>query len=63
MRKGQQTGQDIIRSELAPLIISTLEGSLLLSRLQREEGARALVCDHLEGYLETSVRANQLRSG
>ena len=62
IEEGQERGEirrDIDSSELATLIISTLEGSLMLSRLQRKEGACALACDHLEEYLETSVRANK----
>jgi TetR/AcrR family transcriptional repressor of nem operon len=65
IEEGQERGEirrDIDSSELATLIISTLEGSLMLSRLQRKEGACALACDHLEEHLETSVRANKSRS-
>ena len=65
IEEGQERGEirrDIDSSELATLIIGTLEGSLMLSRLQRKEGACALACDHLEEYLETSVRANKSRS-
>ena len=62
IEEGQERGEirrDIDSSKLATLIISTLEGSLMLSRLQQQEGACALACDHLEEYLETSVRANK----
>ena len=62
VEEGQQRGEirrDIDSSKLATLIVSTLEGSLMVSRLQRKEGACALACDHLEEYLETSVRANK----
>ena len=62
---GQRRGEirpDIDSSKLSALIVSTLEGSLMVNRLQRKEDACALACDHLEEYLETSVRANKSRS-
>lgn len=65
VEQGQRLGEirpDIDSSKLAALIVSTLEGSLMVSRLQRREGACALACAHLEEYLETSVRANRSRS-
>lgn len=45
--------------ELATLIIGTLEGSLMMSRLQRQDNPRNLACRHLEQYLETNVRAKE----
>ena len=45
--------------ELPILIVSTLEGSLMVSRLYQQEGPRDLVCSHLEEYLETEVRAKE----
>lgn len=65
VEEGQGRGEirrEIDPSKLAALIVSTLEGSLMVSRLQRKEGACALACDHLEEYLETSVRANESNS-
>lgn len=65
VEEGQRRGEirrDIDPSKLAALIVSTLEGSLMVSRLQRKESACTLACDHLEEYLETRVRANQSRS-
>ena len=59
---GQRRGEvrsDIDSSELASLIASTLEGSLMLTRLQRKHDALDLACKHLEEYLETNVRARQ----
>jgi hypothetical protein len=41
------------------LIVSTLEGSSMIRRLQKKDGALDLACDHLEEYLETKVRARQ----
>jgi TetR/AcrR family transcriptional regulator, transcriptional repressor for nem operon len=56
IEEGQQQGEirwDVDSSELATLIVSTLEGSLMVSRLHRKERPRDLACRHLEGYLET----------
>jgi TetR/AcrR family transcriptional repressor of nem operon len=65
VEEGQRRGEirpEIDSSKLSALIVSTLEGSLMVSRLQRKEDACALACDHLEEYLETSVRANKSSS-
>ena len=60
--EGQRRGEvrsDVDSTELATLIVSTLEGSLMLSRLQRKDDPRDLACRHLEEYLETKVRARE----
>jgi hypothetical protein len=44
------------------LIVSTLEGGLMLSRLERRDNALNLACHHLEEYLETKVRARQSKA-
>jgi TetR/AcrR family transcriptional repressor of nem operon len=65
VKEGQRRGEirpEIDSSKLSALIVSTLEGSLMVSRLERKEDACALACDHLEEYLETSVRANKSSS-
>jgi TetR/AcrR family transcriptional regulator, transcriptional repressor for nem operon len=62
---GKQTGDvrpDVDSTELAALIVSTLEGSLMVSRLQRSEEPINLACRHLEEYLETNVRARRSRT-
>lgn len=62
IEKGQRRGEvrgDVDSSELATLIVSTLEGSLMVSRLERKDDSRDLACRHLEEYLETSVRAKE----
>ncbi len=41
------------------LIVSRLEGSLMVSRLQRKDDPRNSACQHLEEYLETKVRATE----
>ena len=57
-RRGEIRG-DVDSSELATLIVSTLEGSLMVSRLLRKDDPRDAACHHLEEYLETSVRAKE----
>jgi TetR/AcrR family transcriptional repressor of nem operon len=42
--------------KLATLIVSTLEGSLMLNRLQRSEEPLDVACRYLEEYLETEIR-------
>jgi len=64
--EGQRRGEvrsDVDSAKLATLIASTLEGSLMLSRLQRKEEPLNLACRHLAEYLETKVRAQQLKAG
>ena len=48
---------DIDSVELATLIVSTLEGSLMVSRLQRKDDSPDWATRHLQEYLETKVRA------
>jgi TetR/AcrR family transcriptional repressor of nem operon len=66
VEEGQRMGE--IRSavraaELAILIVTTLEGSLMVSRLQRKDDSLSLACRHLDEYLEATVRARKSRSG
>jgi TetR/AcrR family transcriptional regulator, transcriptional repressor for nem operon len=64
--EGQRRGEvrsDVDSAKLATLIASTLEGSLMVSRLQRKEEPLDLACRHLEEYLETKVRARQAKAG
>jgi hypothetical protein len=66
IEEGLQRGEirgEVDSSELATLIVSTLEGSLMVSRLQRKDDSRDLACRHLEEYLETRVRAKQSNRG
>lgn len=65
VREGQQKREirsDIDPGELATLIITTLEGSLMVSRLERKADPLALACRHLEAYLEANVRAQRSKS-
>jgi len=64
VEEGQRSGaisRDIDSSELATLIVSTLEGSLMMSHLTRGEQPRDWACRHLEEYLETKVRVKNLK--
>jgi TetR/AcrR family transcriptional regulator, transcriptional repressor for nem operon len=61
IEEGQQRGEirkDVEYAELATLIVSTLEGSLMITRLQRNREPVDSACRHLEEYLETQVRAS-----
>jgi len=63
---GRQRGEissDVDAMKLAALIVSTLEGSLMLSRLQKSLEPLNVACGHLTDYLETKVRAPQTRTG
>jgi TetR/AcrR family transcriptional regulator, transcriptional repressor for nem operon len=62
IKEGQRKGEvrpDVDSAKLATLIASTLEGSLMVSRLQRSKEPLDLACRHLEKYLETEVRARR----
>ncbi len=62
--EGQRRGElrsDVDCAKLATLIVSTLEGSLMVSRLQRKEEPLDSACRHLEEYLESRVRAQKSR--
>jgi TetR/AcrR family transcriptional regulator, transcriptional repressor for nem operon len=64
--EGQRRGEvraDVDSAKLATLIASTLEGSLMVSRLQKKEQPRDLAVRHLEEYLETKVRARKSKAG
>jgi TetR/AcrR family transcriptional regulator, transcriptional repressor for nem operon len=66
VEEGRQRG-DIRRgvdsAKVAALIVSTLEGSLALSRLQKSLEPLDVACGHLTEYLETKVRAPQTKTG
>lgn len=56
LEKGE-VGADVDTREVAMLIVSGLEGGLMMSRLQKKDEAVKLACRHLEDYLETKARA------
>jgi TetR/AcrR family transcriptional regulator, transcriptional repressor for nem operon len=64
--EGERRGEvrsDVDSAKLATLIASTLEGSLMVSRLQRKDDPLDFACRHLEEYLETKVRARPPKTG
>jgi TetR/AcrR family transcriptional repressor of nem operon len=64
--EGKQRGEvrsNVDSAKLATLIASTLEGSHMVSRLQRKADPLDLACRHLEEYLETEVRARKSKAG
>ena len=66
LEEGQRRGEvrsDVDCAKLATLTVSTLEGSLMVSRLQRKEEPLDSACRHLEEYLETEVRVRKLKAG
>ena len=63
--EGRRRGEvrpEVDCAKLATLIVSMLEGSFMIRRLQKNEGPVDLACQHLEEYLETKVRARQSRT-
>jgi TetR/AcrR family transcriptional repressor of nem operon len=64
--EGKRRGEvrsDVDSAKLAMLIVSTLEGSIMIRRLQKKDEPLELACHHLEEYLETKVRARQSKVG
>jgi len=65
INQGIQRGE--IRSGVDPkrlgmLVISTLEGALMISRLERDPDALLTARSHLNGYLDKEVRARKPRT-
>src|SRR6202049_3772787 len=63
---GKRRGEvpsEVDSAKRATLIASTLEGSIMVSRLQKKEEPRDLAVRHLEAYLETGVRARKSKTG
>jgi TetR/AcrR family transcriptional regulator, transcriptional repressor for nem operon len=59
VEEGQSRGEvrrDVDSAKLAALIVSTLEGSLMLSRLQKSDAPLDIACRHLADHLESAVR-------
>jgi TetR/AcrR family transcriptional repressor of nem operon len=61
-RKRGEVRSEVDSAKLATLIASTLEGSSMLSRLQRKDEPLDLACHHLEEYLEDNVRAQKSKA-
>jgi len=62
-KQRNEVRSDVDSAKLATLIVSTLEGGLMVSRLQRKEEPLDLACRHLEEHLETQVRARKSKTG
>ena len=65
VEEGKQRGEvrsAIDSAELATLMVSTLEGGLMMSRLQRRDDALDFTCRHLEEYLETNIRTKESKT-
>jgi len=64
--EGQRRGEvraAVDSAKLATLIATTLEGSIMVSRLQKKDEPRDLAVRHLEEYLETKVRSRKSKAG
>jgi len=62
-RRRREVRAGVDSAKLCTLIASTLEGSFMVSRLQRKDEPLDLACNHLEEYLETAVRARPSKTG
>lgn len=51
--------RDVEANKLATLVISSLEGALMISRLERDREALLAAQSHLERYLEAEVRLSR----
>jgi len=65
VQQGQQSGE--IRADVDPVavaatVVSTLEGSLMIARLQRSDQPLDQACRHLENYFETQLRIRERTS-
>ncbi len=61
-RRRGEVRSSVDPAQLATLLVSSLEGGLMLFQLQRTEKPLDIACRHLEDYLETSVRAKRRKS-
>src|ERR1700688_3422764 len=64
--EGKRRGEvrsNVDSAELSMLIVSTLEGSFMIRRLQKKDVSLDLASQHLEDLLETKVRAKQSKVG
>jgi|SRR5580692_4166403 TetR/AcrR family transcriptional repressor of nem operon len=63
--EGQSRGEihpGVDPAELATLIVTSLEGALMLERLQRSPEPLNIACRHLEQHLDSSVRAKKSKA-
>jgi TetR/AcrR family transcriptional repressor of nem operon len=57
--KRKEIRRGVDAKKVATLVISSLEGALMISRLERDREALAAARSHLECYLETEVRLSR----
>jgi TetR/AcrR family transcriptional repressor of nem operon len=57
--KAGEIGHDVDPKQLATLIVSSLEGALVISRLERNNQALLAVQSHLDHHLEKHIRARK----
>ena len=65
VEEGQALGEirsGVDPSDLATFIVTSLEGGLMLERLQKNPRPLNIACRHLEEYLETRVRAKKSKA-
>ena len=60
-RQREEISPRVDSAKVAALIVSTLEGSFMLSRLQKSLDPLDVACAHLGEYLETNVRARKAK--
>src|SRR5262249_37246120 len=59
-KKGREIEDHVDSEEVATLIVSTLEGSLMVNRLRAKDSAVRLAVKHLEEFLEKEIRSDEL---
>jgi TetR/AcrR family transcriptional regulator, transcriptional repressor for nem operon len=57
-----EIGSSVHPGELASLIVTSLEGGLMLERLQRSSEPLSVACRHLEHYLDTNIRSKKSKA-
>jgi TetR/AcrR family transcriptional repressor of nem operon len=65
LEDGKKRGEirsDVDVVETATLIVTTLEGGLMLERLQRAPEPLNFACRHLDDYLETRIRSKKSKA-
>jgi TetR/AcrR family transcriptional regulator, transcriptional repressor for nem operon len=61
-KRNAEIRSDVDSAALAALILSTLEGALMIARLQRKQEPLDIACGHLERYLEHDIRASKSKA-
>jgi hypothetical protein len=61
-RDGREIDSGVNTTELASLIVTTLEGSLMLRLLHRTPAPLNIACLRLEEYLETNIHAKESKA-